>query len=120
MSKNNNIRIGNIELRTINEQQEIVAWYPNIYYGKEKEYKYNPQAGFYYIPGKNGIHHHIHPDCFRNKESCYVVAFVDWNGAHDEFDLRTVGLRPWELEGEDAKDFLEVLNHIKPEDGEDD
>jgi hypothetical protein len=109
-----NIRIGNIELRTVNAQQEIVAWYPNIYYGKEKDYKFNPATGMY----DASEYHHIHPSCFKHKESCYVIAFVNWNGAHDEFNLRTVGLRPWELEEKDTKDFLEILKHIKLEDEE--
>jgi secreted PhoX family phosphatase len=34
-----NIRIGNIEFRE-NQGGEIVEWFPNPYYGKENEYKW--------------------------------------------------------------------------------
>lgn len=113
-----NIRIGNIELRTVDKQQEIVAWYENTYYGKENEYKYNPETGMY----DAGEHCHISPECFKHKQNCYVIATVGWNRAHDEFNLRTVGLRPWNLEEKDEKNFreiLKVLEHIDFEDEED-
>lgn len=104
------IRIGNIEYRTCSGNEEIVHWMPNGYYGRESEYEYDAATDSY-STADGSIH--ISGSFFRSPETCIVVAFVQWNKAHDEFDLRTVGIRPWEMNQDDTKNFVTILKYIE-------
>lgn len=104
------IRIGNIEYRTCRGNEEIVQWSPNGYYGRESEYEYDETTDSYST--KDGIIH-ISGNLFRSPETCIVVAFVQWNKTHDEFNLRTVGIRPWEMHADDTKSFITILKYIE-------
>lgn len=42
-----------------------------------------------------------------NTEYCYVLAFAEKNG--DEYDIRSVGMRPWELDEQDFKDYNDLV-----------
>ena len=107
-------RKGNIQIRRTTdirgkEYDEVIVWYPNSFYGREKDYNFDGKENYIY---KDAPHCRIHKSCFEHPESCYTIATIEWNGAGDEFHLRTVGLRPWELGKGDAADFLELVKAI--------
>jgi len=114
------MRYENIEYRTTSclgkegTYEEIVCWYKNPQYGTEKRLK---KEGWTF--DKDGDAHldncHIHHGMFKTKELCYTVAFVEWNNAHDEFDVRSVGKRAFELEGKDRENFMMILDKISEE-----
>lgn len=103
------MRIGNIEYRKVGDNWEIVQWYPNLYYGKESEYTYDPGSECYTKPGSCV---NISKSCFACPESCIVIAFVVWNKSHDEFDIRSVGTRPWHLD-EDTESFNRIISYLE-------
>lgn len=98
------VRIGNIELRCVDGIWEIVRWYPNSFYGKENDFIKIDDEQYQYKDSENC---YVHKDCFKNPESCYVIAFVE--GSEEEPDLRTVGIRPWQLDEKDEQDFKQIL-----------
>lgn len=108
------IRINNIEVRPLPQDDEekymaeIVCYYPNPYYGNEDKYiKSKTDPDFYIYP--DNLYCKVHISCFKNPESCYVVAFVT-NG--EEPDIRTVGDRPWTLNEKDEEDFKQIIKMI--------
>lgn len=51
--------------------------------------------------------------CWRKdtkRDYCYVVAFVE--GKEDEYDLRMIGPRYWELSQKDRKDFDDIVKAV--------
>ena len=42
-----------------------------------------------------------------NTEYCYVLAFADKSG--DGYNIRSVGMRPWELDENDFKDYNDLV-----------
>ena len=50
---------------------------------------------------------------YHGKNGNYVLAFVEFNKAHDEYDIRSVGKRCFELNSFDYEDFKDVLNLIE-------
>lgn len=84
-TKKVNIRIGNIELRKYKGWND-----PNID---------NDICDTYEFVKWNS--------CSDNKESCYVLAFADKSG--DEYDICSVGMRPWELDEQDFKDYNDLV-----------
>ena len=42
-----------------------------------------------------------------NTEFCYVLAFAEKNG--DGYYIRSVGMRPWELDEQDFKDYNDLV-----------
>lgn len=109
-----NVRINNIECRqTIykTREYELIAWYPNQYYGrkeamvKEDGYKYVEYDGDWGL-SKNG--YTINSSCFKNPESCYVVAWLEPNYKEPDVNLVTVGSRLLELSEEDRETFFKV------------
>lgn len=42
-----------------------------------------------------------------NTEYCYVLAFAEKSG--DGYDIRSVGMRPWELDEQDFKDYNDLV-----------
>lgn len=111
-------RIGQIELRKSLGYDEIVAWHPNTYYGKREQMQ---REGWEFDENGSASRGcvHVHSSCFKNPETCYVVAFVEWNRAHDEYDIRIVGKRYWELDPEEASKVDEIVRDLIEVDDED-
>lgn len=42
-----------------------------------------------------------------NTEYCYVLAFAEKSG--DGYDIRSAGMRPWELDEQDFKDYNDLV-----------
>lgn len=112
---NKYVTIGNIEYSKTccdgNMREEICFIYPNPHYQQEEKLM---QDGWVF--DENGVASkdcvHIDPSCFKNPTSKYVIATVRWNSCGDEWDLITVGDRPWKLSPKDQEDFVKVLDHI--------
>ena len=100
-------RIGNIEYRTVvslggHKYVEIVRWVPNSLYGKEDEFEKSPFGS----KTKNGI---VYNDiCFKNPEVCYTIATIDYA---DEPDIKSVGMRAFDLDEQDEKDFKKLIRY---------
>lgn len=80
--------------------------YPNSYYGKESEYQWDEVKQTYKSKEYNGW---ISPSCFVSPESRFTLAA--WtNMDHDELtpDLKYIGNRPFELNEEELKAFMEL------------
>lgn len=106
-----NIKVGNIEYKV--EKEEIILWYPNDYYKSQKRlrrdgYKMNSDGSM----TKDGVIT-IHPSLFKDKMHCLTIAFINWDHEHDEFDVKSVGTRAFELNEDNEKTFKEILNKIK-------
>ena len=106
------IRIDNIECRFSHGRYDIIKWYPNDYYGKEE--KMIEEEGYERIEyGKGGFglkkdHHTIDSSCFKNPESCYTVAYLEYDDDEQCCDLTTVGPRLLKLKKKDRKAFFQV------------
>ena len=107
------IRIGNVELRPLGVDDkylaEIIEWYPNTYYGRENDFIKVDNERYRYKDSENCF---VHKSCFKNPESCYVIAFVTNN---EEPDILSVCNRPWDLSEEDEKDFKQIIKMIYEE-----
>lgn len=111
------IRIGNIEYREsrfldgTGTYEEIVRWLSNGYYGK-----YDMMLNDGWRKTSDGSlsrgNTTIDSSCFIHQESCISIATILWNNSHDEFDVKSVGLRAFELKENDQRDFLRVLKLI--------
>ncbi len=106
------IRINNIEFKysELNKKYEIVKWFPNEFYSKEGDFDYNSDKNSYtYKLGDNRSGWcWISPDCFKNPESCFVIAFFDVVKDGDP-DLRWCGKRPLDLDESEFSDFMMVV-----------
>lgn len=106
-----NIKIGNLEYRA--KDNSIVLWYPNEYYKAQKRLE---KDGYVLLDdgsmSKEGVLT-IHPSCFESKLCCYIVADIEWNRAHDEFDVRSIGTRAFDLKKEDIENFRKLLKEIE-------
>lgn len=104
-------RIGNVCVVPMGNNDrygyEVLMYYPNPYYGHEKDYVKIDGTDYYAYPDNSYCR--IHEGCFKNEESCYVVANIT-NG--EEPDVVSVGLRPWELKGSDESAFMGILEYI--------
>jgi hypothetical protein len=106
------IRINNIECRFSHGRYDIIKWYPNDYYGKEE--KMIEEEGYERIEyGSGGFglkkdHHTIDSSCFQNPESCYTVAYLEYDDDEQCCDLTTVGPRLLKLKKKDRKAFFQV------------
>lgn len=103
--KKRNIRKGNIEIRW--KEEEIVCYYKNSYYGREGEYK--KEGDFYIDPSRPW--HKIHESCFKSPEACYQIAKII-PSRDEEPDIKTVGGRPWRLEGEDWDNWNSLMKEL--------
>lgn len=73
---------------------DIVKWYPNPYYGNEKNYiKLNHE--FYCYPNNTGCR--VHKDLFKSKELCIVLATFRYESQEECYNLEFIGDRPLEL-----------------------
>lgn len=112
-------RIGNIQCEPQAGDEkyayDIVCFYPNSFYGHIQDYKPDPHNPEFYTSDVYP-HSYIHKDCFKNPESKYVVAMVT---NEEEADVRSVGMRPWELSEQDTADFKKILEYIFANEEED-
>ena len=83
-TKKVNIRIGNIELRTYKNWDDPID---SDISDKYEFVKWNRTSD--------------------NKEYCYVLAFADKSS--DEYNICSVGARPWELDKQDFKDYNDLV-----------
>lgn len=106
-----NIRIGNLEY--LAKTDEIVLWYPNEFYKAQKRLA---NDGYRKLPdgsmSKDGVVC-INFSCFEHEFHCYTVADIDWHNDHDEFDVRSIGTRAFDLEGKDFTDLVGILRKIE-------
>jgi hypothetical protein len=86
------IRVGNIEARwsECNKQFEILKWFPNMYYQGTKEKFPN-----------------CHESCFKNPESCIVIAAFDIYTKYEP-DVRSISSRIFDLDDDELKALREV------------
>ena len=100
-------RIGNVEYRTVvsfsgHKYIEIVHWIPNSLYGKEDEF----EKSSFGSKTKNGV---VYDDsCFKNREVCYTIATIDYA---DEPDIKSIGMRAFDLNEQDEKDFKKLIRY---------
>ena len=95
-----------VGLRKTFNHFEVVKYSPNPYYGREGEYEWDEHSQVYRVNNS----HSINPSCFKNPETCYVLAYwVDID--HDERtpDLKFVGSRPMELNESELKAFWDCV-----------
>jgi hypothetical protein len=112
---NMNVRIGNIECRqTIYKEREyeIIKWWVNDYYGnEEKMIKEDGYVKEEYDNGDWGLRkdfHHINSSCFKNPETCYVIAWLKPNRKEPDVSMETVGNRILELDQKELSTFMRV------------
>lgn len=111
-----NIKIGNIEYQEVkygnNRYEEIIKWYPNKYYNSQESMKKDG-----WIFDDDGSAHKdsftVDSSMFKNEFNQCVIAYVEWNRAHDEFNIKSVGTRAFELDKENEKDFKTILRLIE-------
>ena len=105
------IRIDNIECRFSHGRYEIIKWYLNEYYGAEEKMI---SEGWEYVD-VNGEYHGMRKDnctitasCFKNPESAYTVATLEYHKGEGWCNMKTVGTRVLELKKKDRKAFFKV------------
>ena len=110
-TKMEDIRIGNLEY--LANTDEIVLWYPNEFYRAQERLA---RDGYRRLPdgsmSKDGVVT-VNFSCFEHKFHCYTVADVDWHNGHNEFDVRSIGTRAFDLESKDFADFKDILREIE-------
>jgi len=108
------IRIENIECRLVRKQYEIVKWFPNMYYGSEARLE---AEGYKRTDYNNGEFEYstgylmIHGSCFKNPESCCVIAFID-NDSDEGLEIRPIGARLLNLSKEERDIFFDVYKYV--------
>jgi len=105
------IRINQIECRFSQGRYEIVKWYPNSYYGKEQEYVdkgWKVGEDFYRLNNTS-----IHKNCFKNPESCYTVATLQYDDDERCCDMQTIGPRLLQLSKPERDDFFAVYEYAE-------
>lgn len=73
-----------LEIRRLGEtgnRFEVLHWGPNVYYGRQEEYVWNPQKARF--QPHNSSNCYIHPNCFENPETACVVAFLTMRNRRD-------------------------------------
>ena len=105
------IRIDNIELRVTDIGYHIIKWYTNEYYGAEERMI---AEGYEKVDTGNGEWcmrrdwTSIHASCFKNPESCYTIARLEYFAGEGCCELTTVGTRVLDLKKADRKTFFKV------------
>ena len=89
----------------------IVKYHPNRYYGELENYLKNgwKDCGDHVKSTNKPCNNiSIGKECFQNKETNYVIAFLKYNKKEGVAELTSVGGRLLYIEQEDKKDFWEV------------
>lgn len=88
----------------------IVKYHPNRYYGELENYINNgwEDCGDYVKDKDYKGTLSISKECFKNKETSYVIAFLKYSKEEGVAKLTSVGDRLLYIEEEDKKDFWEV------------
>jgi hypothetical protein len=102
---------GDIECRLTQTRYEIIKWFPNEYYNAEQKLI---EEGYEKVEFGNGDwnlkkdYHSINSSCFKNPESCYVIAWLKYD--EDEYctELESVGDRILNLDKKERDDFFTV------------
>ena len=115
------VRINNIECRFSQGRYEIVSWFTNEYYGAEERML---SEGWEKVTWDNGDwsmkkeNTQISSSCFKNPESCYTIATLEYSRGEGWCDMSTVGNRLLQLSKKNRKDFFavyklaeEMINH---------
>lgn len=107
------VRINNIEARTSQNRYEIVKYYLNGYYGFEEAMIKDGYVKTVFGDGLMDFaltrnHHTVHGSCFADKESCIVIAVLDYDEDEQCCDLTTIGPRVLDLNEEERKNFFDV------------
>lgn len=105
------IRVDNIECRCRNGRYEIIKWYPNSYFGAEEKMIAEGYEKVEYGNGEWSMkkdYHSVHESCFKNPESAYTVATLEYDVNEGCCDMTTVGPRLLELKKKDRKIFFKV------------
>lgn len=105
------VRINNIECRLTQTRYEIIKWFPNEYYNAEQKLI---EEGYEKVEFGNGDwnlkkdYRSINSSCFKNPESCYVIAWLKYD--EDEYctELESVGDRILNLDKKERDDFFTV------------
>lgn len=107
------MRLGNIELRSNidltngGEYIEIIKWEKNPYYKKPKDESTdfdNPKDHLKVT--KIGTNTYLSVGCTKNPETSYTVATID---IKEEPDIRSIGMRAFELNEEDDNNFRSLI-----------
>ena len=109
------IRINDFECRSSiyrEDEYEMVKWEINQYYGQEKfliewegyEKVGNDSSNWGLRKGS----HTINSSCFKNPETCYVIATLKLNRREPDVDMETVGSRLLDLEPNELTEFMKV------------
>lgn len=101
------IRINQIEIKKTkykDSSYEIIGWYKNDHY---QQWDNMLAEGWMDTGGfltKN--HLSIHESCFKNPETCYVIAWLKKDSGG--YYLESVGSRILQLNEEEFKDFMDI------------
>lgn len=116
MDNKSYIKIGDIELvySDLNKQEEVIQWFDNDLYGKAGDYVEFPEDHNFMVKREDAERGdytcRTDKKLFEKKQLCFVIAFIEWNRAHDEMDVSSVGRRPWELDETNKKWYDEIIN----------
>ena len=111
-------RIGNLMFRKatyLGNEPDIPDWdidyyYPNIYYGKEKDFiKDDRSPDFYLYPNSHNAR--IHKDCFKHKEACFTIACFVYDKHEGFYNIKFIGDRPMNLTEEEWMIFRKLLKY---------
>lgn len=109
------IRVDNIECRRRgvcrDGRYEIIKWYPNEYYGAEEQmiadgWEHIEVDGKFFGLRNNNCT--VTASCFKNPESAYTVAILEYDDSEGCCDMTTVGTRLLKLKKKDRKAFFKV------------
>lgn len=73
----------------------IDMYYPNGYYGRDKEFPEDPSDSNYRLDPKYP-NCRIHKSCFKNKESCFTIVSFEYDDHEPCWEVKFVGDRPLE------------------------
>ena len=113
-------RIGNLELKQsssffqLNLEHPnyfIEKYYPNQYYGHEKDFKIDEKDPDFYIDTSVSFKYRIHKSCFKHKENCYSIAEFCYNEKEGCYDFAFIGDRPTDLSKEEIGTFFELIKY---------
>lgn len=109
------IRINDFECRSSiyrEDEYEMVKWQVNQYYGQEKFLvEWEGYEKIEYEGGNWALKkdfHSINSSCFKNPETCYVIATLKLNRREPDVDMETVGSRLLDLEPNELDEFMKV------------